>query len=534
MAKHSGIPALGILMVLLAAAFSPLQPSRPALADQVAGYWDTMDNFTGAEGKDPTLVGFGGRLYNIYQLRTELYNPDGSRLGIRGDLYYSSFGGQNWSQPSCITPVNNDIYAHGCHNPYATEYKGKLYVTAEAIEPSIKDDTNLSDPNPVNNTDYDIILRVFDGAGWEPPLRQPMHVLSGASDGNVADQECRSIVFRDILYFVWMQIPAGPNGTTGGDRRIAWRTFDGARWGAVGVAAEDITSIYGDPSLAVYRDRLYVTVQTNTSTDRDIDIVCTSFDGAAWSARSPVNPSVAGSPAKRYNIISRLAVYRDRLWCVWESRDAIAKSSSDLDLMMSSTDGTAWGWPVVVNPARHNGDDFWPTMAAFNGSLYIAWSSNDPFTTDGQEDNDVVMRSFDGRNWSAITNVSPYGDNGTIGGEHNPGDDNQPYLYAWNGSLYCAWISFDQFPGGIGHPGAEFTTIVKRVAGGAGEGGGGDKVPTESGTVGTPGQFPWAVVAVLVIACVCVAGLVLFRRRPAGSPPSTVRTEKHNSPEGKD
>jgi hypothetical protein len=299
------------------------------------------------------------------------------------------------------------------------------------------------------------------------------------------------------------------------------------------VASEDLASIYGDPSLAVYRDRLYVTVQTNTSTDRDIDIVCTSFDGAAWAARSFVNPAVAGSELKRYNIISRLAVMHDRLWCVWESRDPIAKASSDLDLMMSSTDGTAWSWPAVVNPARRTGDDFWPTMAAFNGSLYIGWSSNDPFTTDGQEDNDVVMRSYDGLNWSAIQNVSPYGDNGTIGGEHNPGDDNQPYLYAWNGSLYCAWISFDQFPGGIGHPGAEFTTIVKRVAGGAGEGGGGDKVPTESGTVGTPGQFPWAVVAVLVLAAAAIALFAVVRRNFGGRPAPAGRTEKQNNQEGK-
>ena len=503
-----------LMLAMVLTAFEQMS-LQPASADRIPGYWATMDNFTGAEGKDPTLVGFNGVLYNIYQLRTELYNPDGSRLGIRGDLYYSAYNSINWSEPVCITPVNKDIYAHGCHNPWATVYKGKLYVTAEAIEPSIKDDTMPNDPNTVNNTDYDIILRVFDGTGWDPPLQKPMHVLNQPSDSNVADQECRSMIYHDTLYFIWMQIPGGPNNTTGSDRRIAYRTFDGANWGPIGVAYEDQNNICGDPSLAVYRDRLYVTVQTNTSTDRDIDIICVDFDGTGWSAAQRVDPAVAGYPAMRFNIISRLAVLNGELWCVWESRDTIAKSSSALDIMLSHTNGSLWSWPAVVNPSRRTGDDFWPTMAAHNGSLYVAWSSDDPATTDGQEDNDVVMRSYDGGNWSAITNVSPFGDNGTIGGEHNPGDDNQPFLCSWNGSLYCTWITFDQFEGGIGNPGAEFTTIVKLVVGNPG-GAGGGTTPGESSTGARPTESAWPIAAVLLLAVIAALAIVFVRRPGKG------------------
>jgi hypothetical protein len=513
--------AAALMLTMLLTAF------QPVFADRVPGYWDTMDNFTGAEGKDPTLVGFNGKLYNIYQLRTELYNPDGSRLGIRGDLYYSAYNGTNWSEPACITLVNKDVYAHGCHKPWATVYKGRMYVTAEAIEPSIKDDSMPADPNPVNNTDYDIILRVFDGTGWDPPLEKPMHVLNQPADGNVADQECRSIIYHDTLYFIWMQIPSG--NTTANERRIAYRTFDGSAWGPIGVASEDLRSIYGDPSLAVFHDRLYVTVQTNSSTDRDMDIVSVNFDGTSWSAPERVNPTVAGYSAKRYNLISRLAVFHDRLWCVWQSRDTVAKSSTALDLMLSSTDGSGWSWPVPVNPGRRSGDDFWPTMTAYNGSLYMAWSSNDPVTTDGQEDNDIVIRSYDGQNWSAITNVSPYGDNGTIGGEHNPGDDNQPFLYSWNGSLYCTWISFDQFERGIGHPGAEFTTIVKLVAGPAGGEGGNGTPPVETSPGAQQTESLWPVAAVLLLAAMVALAIVLVRRPRKEKP-----AERASAREGKD
>ena len=440
---------------VLAIAIVGVLAVSPAVQAVATGYWDTSDSLKG-KGREPTLVVYGGQLYSFFQFRTELRDLGIDQAGRRSDIYYSILNGANWTKPLSLVPQTKDTNGHGVHQPRACEYNGRLYVTAEAVEPSIKDDDAQGD--------YDIVMRVLDGSNWTPPLDRPAQVISEKNDVNVTDYECRSIVYRDILYMVWSQIPVDAshlNGSGSEYRRIVYRTFDGASWGPISVVAEDNRSFFGMSDIAIFKDRLWVSFQTNTSESADMDIFAASFDGSSWTAPQRVNPAVDGSPVKRQNLNARMAVYGNRLYCVWQSLDTIAKSSSNYDVMISSTDGSSWSYAEQVNRPNDEGQDKTPDIKANAGILYVAWSSDDKETTDEQQETDIMLRSFDGQNWSQATMVSPFKDNGTIAGDHNPGDDDTPTLLSWQDRLYCTWITYDQQ--NTGHVGGNPSVMVKLV-----------------------------------------------------------------------
>lgn len=446
--------ALGAVPALvLAVALAAMLVAQPAAQALVPGYWDIT---AGAKikGRGPMLVGFGGQLWMFYQGRSELVDLGINIPGRRGNVYFSTFNGTNWTAPFNLTPATNDIQGIGIQETYATEYGGKLYLTAEAVEPSLKDDDQ--------NDDYDIVLRAFDGRMWNPQPARPWFVVSERFDGNFADFRCRSIVFQDRLYLMWLQIPGDPiNGTIARYYQLLYRTFDGSSWGPIGTVAVDGQSQYGPPTLAVHKGKLYAAFASNSSSISDQDILVCSTSGGSWTAPARVNPAVEGSPAFRVNLNPQLESHGDRLWVVWQSADPIAKSGTDYDLLASSFDGSAWSWPVELNRPSDAGDDITPDIKACNGTLYVAWVCTDPGTTDGGSDRDIVLRSFNGTGWGPISLVSPYGDNGTIEGDHNPGDDDEPQLCAWNSSLFCTWMAYDQE--GVGHKGGKPSVIVRQV-----------------------------------------------------------------------
>jgi len=493
---------------LIAAALIAIQPGAWAVAP---GYWDTTDNMK-VKGREPMLVPFNGRLYSIYQTRTQLTDVGVNLSGRRSDIYFSGYNGTGWTVPFNLTPNTQDITGQGIHGPRATEYRGKLYLTAETVEPSLKDDEQ--------STDYDIVMRVFDGSVWDPQPALPMHVVSQEHDGNVSDTECRSIVFQDRLYLVWTQVPANPDGSSMQFARMVYRTFDGDGWSPISVIASDGKSIFGNPALAVFQDRLYMVFVSNMTAAANEDILICSCAGGSWTAPVRVNPAVEGLAAIRINMNPTVESYSGRLWVAWQSADPIAKSGTDYDLLASSSpDGNGWTYPVEVNMPNDHGDDITPNMRASNGILYIAWACNDPATTDGGAEADIVVRSYDGAGWGNISMVSPYGDNGTISGEHNPGDDNWPMLCEWRSSLFCTWITYDQV--NTGHKGGNPSVIVRQIT---------NRVD-DNGTIPEPGNFtvtpangvdlrlPLIIIGATALGCliaVAVVPAIILRRKGEG------------------
>ncbi|MEM4728989.1 MAG: thrombospondin type 3 repeat-containing protein [Thermoplasmata archaeon] len=521
--KRNSAVGLGLVALVLTAVLLPLVPASPA------GYWDVTDNLKG-KGREPVLVSYGDHLYCIYQLRFDLLDKNGTRYGRRGDVWVCSYNGTAWSAPLNISPENKDEGGHGLHGPRGVEYSGKLYVTAECTEPSMKDDDAKDD--------YDIVLRTFDGSSWDPPLDRPMRVVSERNDDKAADTECRPIVYNGLLYLIWVQVPpvseTGP--MTESFRRLVYRTFDGTNWSPVRIAAQDNASVYTNPAATVHNGSLYVAFLSNTSEARDVDILVTRFDGKSWSAPERVNPTIPGYPIKRLNINPQLASVGDRLWCVWQSGDAIAKSGEDYDIMASWLGEDGWSWPEEVSRPGDVLGDRTPWAEGHNGKLYVAWSCEDPTATDGGEDMDIVLRCHDGSGWGPITLVSPYGDNGTIEGEHTPGEDATPALLSWQGRLYCTWVTYDV---NTGHKGGSPAVIVKMVVDrdtdgdgvvdgedafpadpkewkdtdGDGVGDNSDYSPLDPGVTlkprieagGEEGGFPWPLVAIIVLLVLAAA-----------------------------
>ncbi len=93
-----------------------------------------------------------------------------------------------------------------------------------------------------------------------------------------------------------------------------------------------------------------------------------------------------------------------------------------------------------------SGDDKYVSMKTYNNKLYVAWSSNDPGITSptalDEPDYDIVIRSFDGQNWSAIFELSPklietkFNSGDAVGTE----DDYFPNLIVYKNKLYAFWV----------------------------------------------------------------------------------------------
>jgi hypothetical protein len=426
----------------------------PAAQAGLPGYADVTGTMK-AKGREPFLVSFNGKLYSFFQIRTDIKDANGTMLGRLGHIYMNVYNGTNWSGPVSLTPGTKDEGGHANEQPKVTEFKGKLYLTFESTDSVMKDDDAKGD--------YDILMRVFDGNSWTPALDQPAQVVSQRNDPLDNDTECRSVVFRDRLYLVWSQAPADAysSNSTKAFRRLMYRSFDGTAWSDIGVAAQDTSSIYGGSEITVYRDQLYAAYMSNSSEQYDMDIFVSRFDGSSWAPPVKANPTVEGSTATRQNLNPRVAVHADRLWCTWQSADPIGKDGNDYDIMLASFDGTSWSFPEEVNRHNDRGNDVQPDVRSHEGKLYVTWTSNDTGINDGGEDFDIMLRCYDGKNWSSIEQVSPYGDNGTITGDHNPGDDNTPFLGSYAHKLYCTWITYDQAL--TGHSGGNPSVIVKMV-----------------------------------------------------------------------
>ena len=73
-----------------------------------------------------------------------------------------------------------------------------------------------------------------------------------------------------------------------------------------------------------------------------------------------------------------------------------------------------------------------PSMAAFKGKLYAAWSTNDGNLVTGGPDLDVVVRSYDGSTWSDVTNLAPPQN-------QDVDDDREVVLIVYRDQLWAIW-----------------------------------------------------------------------------------------------
>jgi hypothetical protein len=105
--------------------------------------------------------------------------------------------------------------------------------------------------------------------------------------------------------------------------------------------------------------------------------------------------------------------FRGKIYFVFASDDPSYTNGTEHDIVLRSLDPATGDWgPFVEVTPYDEGQDRDPEVVVFGDRLVIAWRTNDPNKADG-EDDDLVMRTYDGAAFSAIVPVSPPGDHGT-------------------------------------------------------------------------------------------------------------------------
>jgi hypothetical protein len=95
------------------------------------------------------------------------------------------------------------------------------------------------------------------------------------------------------------------------------------------------------------------------------------------------------------------AFYRGQLYLAFDTNDTALTRTGDFDVFLGVADlNTLELSPITQMSSKENvGEDINPQMAIFNDTLYFAWESSDDVLTLGN-DLDLVVTTYNGTSWS--------------------------------------------------------------------------------------------------------------------------------------
>lgn len=131
-----------------------------------------------------------------------------------------------------------------------------------------------------------------------------------------------------------------------------------------------------------------------------------------------------------------LVAFGGKLWAAWATEDVnlVTGSAFDFDVVIRSYNGTEWSPVRNLSPAPidDNQDDREIILQVYNGRLWVIWSHGDDQGTTGQTD--LMYRTTDGNTWSDIAIISP-----------QPSDGINTYEQAavYGGLLWVLWKTTD-------------------------------------------------------------------------------------------
>ena len=301
--------------------------------------------------------------------------------------------------------------------PDVCTYQEKLWLVWQSTSDGI-----------TSGTDQDIVVKSFNGETWgdEEEL--------SSKDNVGADTTPVSIVFDSNLYVAWATNDV--TDSTGSDWDIVIRQYDGIGWGSVMEITDAGDS--GDdykPQLCEYKGTLYIAWQTwdnDTSDGADADIVMKAFDGTAWSS---VAKPMIGDQGNDNS--PQLQVFNDLMYLVWSTDDKVG-NGADFDILSRSFDGNQWNPAVELTSASDSGDDYHPNAKVMDGKLYVIWQTADDTMATGKDD-DIVMRNYDGDDWSDIIEMT----SSDILGHKDSESDAFPLLMDYGDSIFTIWQTND-------------------------------------------------------------------------------------------
>lgn len=150
-----------------------------------------------------------------------------------------------------------------------------------------------------------------------------------------------------------------------------------------------------------------------------------------WSEITEITPNDSGD-----DFNPRMAVYNGKLYVVWYTFDTNISTNEDSDIVIKCYDGVDWSDTVEVTMSNDTGNDFAPQICVFNEKLWFVWQTED--TISNVPDMDIVIRCYnstigdinDTNAWGEIIELTPKNDTDS---------DYNPQLCSYNNKLYVVW-----------------------------------------------------------------------------------------------
>jgi len=304
-------------------------------------------------------------------------------------------------------------------------YKSFSQLTGWNTRPIFLSSNDLDNPVPVADSTHPSLI-AYGGGTWVA-WHVGGHVIDAAGLGN--------------------QTPPWPSSGA----YIVMRGNTNGTWGPI-QPLSPISPIASNlrVSAAAYQDGAYYAYQTNAlDPNRDsFHIVGRSYNGRAF---APVEDITAAGDGWSDETVD-LASNGSSVAAVWVSRNDtdFASGATQVWLRIRTASG-AWANPALVSPGNET-DVRGATVAWHDGRWLVAWAANDPAVSSGG-DSSILMRSVDAAS-GLLSAVVPITDG------NYPGDEGEPALQSYGGSLYIAWNS-NSLPDGSGGLAADLDTHMR-------------------------------------------------------------------------
>jgi hypothetical protein len=345
---------------------------------------DTAQNETTIAASGSTLVA-GANDYRLYE-------PSENRYDSSAGFYRSTNGGLTWSVGLVPGLVRADTAAPG---PY--EAAGDPAVAAGP------DGTFWYADIAFDRSDAASAIGVSRSADGGKTWSTHFVVQTSATAGKR--------IFNDKDW-----VAADPTDPTGNTAYVAWnldknrssaivisKTTDGGRTWSVPKRVSDLFTTDISATVLVGNDgTVYVTFETFTGSGDAVAFAVSHNGGTTFTTRliAPINdiPSPLPGATFRDNSFPALALDGSTLHVVWSNWNG---SDADVVYMRSTNGGATWSAPVTIGGGP--GDQFFPWIAARNGTVYASWfnrASGDTYSIAGAASTDG------GATWSAPATLS--------------------------------------------------------------------------------------------------------------------------------
>ncbi len=356
---------------------------------------DTAQNETSIASSGSTLVA-GTNDYRLYE-------PSENRYDGSGGFYRSPNGGTTWSAGFLPGLVRANATAPG---PYesagdpavAAGPKGTFWYANLAF-----DRTDAANSVAVSRS-------ADGGKTWATHfvIQTPANQGTGLFNDKEWIGADPSDPTGNTAYVTWTQFQGSSSAIV-----ISKTTDGGLTWSAPQRVSNTYTNDQGSTVVVSTAGTVYVTFETfNGSTDAVAFAVSTD-GGATFTTRliAPVSdiPSPLPGATFRDDSFPALALDGSTLHVVWSNWNG---TDADVVYMRSTDGGATWSSPATIGGGA--GDQFFPWIAARNGTVYASWfnrAGGDSYTIAG------VASTNGGTSWSAPVTLSTVASNVQAGNE---------------------------------------------------------------------------------------------------------------------